>query len=430
MRWRGKEALWFANGIAVALGFLLLADVSGILPRIGGASGGGGNGYGLVYADTKASSPGYTLIAPLRSNAAYLVDWEGKVFRAWRIPGVPSLEEMAGKSDLATLGTLQARLLPNGGLLVGRGGEFAARPDRGTMPELLELDWNGNVVWQYENEMMHHDFARLPDGTTAVIAWEKLSEDLAARVKGGIPGSEKGIGMLADTILEIDQQGQVAWRWALFEHLDPDAPENAIPQGSPRNVWTALNSIAFVPQNPITGTPAYLIGVHRFGAVMLVERESGTIIWRGGGKNVLASPHSAVMTKEGTVLAFDNGAGPPPDIRGIYIPRSSILELRPALVDGKWAERIAFRYAPEPAVAVKAAFFTPANGSVEELPNGNILVSAGVTGRIFEIEKATQRVVWDYINPFGFALDGWPTFIMNAVYSTHRYPAGYSEFLK
>ena len=431
MRWRSSEALLFANGIAVTLGLLLLADAAGVLPRIGGGVFlRTGNGYGLVYSDAKASSPGYTLIAPLRSNAAYLVDQKGKIFHTWRIPGLPELREMATRNESAKFGTLQAKLLPSGNLLVGHGGELSGRPDRGTMPALLELDWDGNVVWRYENDMLHHDFERLPDGRTAVIAWEKIPDALAKKVNGGIPGSERGIGMHSDAILEVDRDGKIVWRWALWERLDPGAPENVIPPGWPRNIWTALNSIAYVPQNPITGTPAYLIGVHRFGAVMLVERESGTIIWRGGGREVLASPHSAVLTRNGTVLAFDNGSDPPKEVRGIYIPRSSVVEIEPAIIDGNFASRAVFRYAPEPPIAVKAAFFTPANGSVQELPNGNILVSAGVTGRIFEIEKATKRVVWDYISPYGFALEGWPTFVMNAVYSAHRYPPGYSGFLK
>lgn len=428
-RWGGK-AFWFANGAAVALGLLLLADAAGVLPRIGGSSSAGGDGHGLILADLEASSPGYTLIAPLRGNTVSLLDWRGKVFHAWRVPGVPELREMAERDEAVTLGSLQAKFLPSGNLLVGRGGEFSARPDRGTMPILLELDWDGRVVWRYENEMLHHDFERLPDGRTAVIAWEKLPEDLARRVQGGIAGSERGIGTYADAIYEIDRDGAVAWRWALWERLDPDAPENVIPPGWPRNIWTALNSIEYVESNPITGKPAYLIGVHRFGAVMLVERESGDIVWRGGGRALLASPHSATMTKDGTILAFNNGDDPPKRVPGIYIPRSSILELQPALVDGKWAERVLFRYAPEPPIAVKAAFFTPANGSVQGLPNGNILVSAGVTGRVFEVEKATGRVVWDYISPFGFALDDWPTLIMNAVYSARRYPPGFSEFLE
>lgn len=432
MKKQYDRAFWFANGIAIAIALVLFADAFGVLPRIGGGiSSQAGNGYGLIYVDKKASSPGFTLVAPLRGNTAYLLDWRGKLFHSWRIPGLPSLEDMAQKSDLATLGILQARLLKNGNILAGHGGQFSARPDRGTMPVLLELDWGGNVVWRYENEMMHHDFARLPDGRTAVIVWEKLSEDLTKRVKGGIPGSEKGIGMFSDAILEIDEKGNVVWRWALWERLDPGAPENVLPSKNPRNIWTALNSIEYLENNPITQKPAYLIGVHRFGAVLLVERESGKIVWRGGGREVLASPHSAVLTAAGNILVFDNGADPPPGITGIYIPRSKILELSPAVVDGtNWVGAATFQYVPEPPVAVKAAFFTPANGSVEELSNGNILVSAGVTGRVFEIERSTKRVVWDYVSPFGYSIAGWPSFIMNAVYAAHRYPVGYAPQLK
>jgi len=432
MRWRGREALLFANGIAVALGLLLLADAAGVLPRIGGgATLGTGNGYGLVYSDTKASSPGYTLIAPLRGNTAYLIDWYGKIFHEWRIPGVPELREMATRNGLAKFGTLQAKLLLSGNLLVGYGGERFDQPKRGAMPVLLELDWGGNVVWRYENELMHHDFERLPNGNTAVIVWEKLPENFANGVKGGIPGTGKRTGMHSDAILEIDGRGEVVWRWALWEHLNPDLPENVIPSWNARNIWTVLSSVIYVEDNPITRKPAYLVSVQRFSTVMLIERESGRIIWRGGGREMLASPASTAMTEDGNILAFDNGDIPQAQTGVVFVPHSKVVELRPAIVDGtKWVSTRSFVYAPEPPAFAGAAFFTPNAGSVQELENGNILVSAGVTGRIFEIEKATKRVVWDYISPFGFALEGWPTFVMNAVYSAHRYPPGFSEFLK
>ena len=63
-------------------------------------------------------------------------------------------------------------------------------------------------------------------------------------------------------------------------------------------------------------------------------------------------------------------------------------------------------------------------------PNGNILASAGATGRIFEIEKATKRVVWDYRSPFGVPVEGWSSVLVNDIYTAHRYPEEYAPLLQ
>lgn len=34
---------------------------------------------------------------------------------------------------------------------------------------LVELDWDGNLVWELENPWMHHDFQRLDNGNTVAL---------------------------------------------------------------------------------------------------------------------------------------------------------------------------------------------------------------------------------------------------------------------
>ncbi|MFQ5796872.1 MAG: hypothetical protein ACE5JP_17760 [Candidatus Bipolaricaulia bacterium] len=52
---------------------------------------------------------------------------------------------------------------------------------------MMEVDWNGRVVWEQHDRDHHHDARRLPSGGAIYLAIERVPDDVAARVKGGIP---------------------------------------------------------------------------------------------------------------------------------------------------------------------------------------------------------------------------------------------------
>ena len=106
---------------------------------------------GLIYYSPQKCSQGYTLVTPTGGNFANLIDMEGRVCHRWQS------EDGIG----------YAYLLPDGHLLLRTGGarqggqqvEGVARPGA-----IRELDWEGELVWEYQNPMIHHDFGRLGCG--------------------------------------------------------------------------------------------------------------------------------------------------------------------------------------------------------------------------------------------------------------------------
>ena len=54
--------------------------------------------------------------------------------------------------------------------------------------------------------------------------------------------------------------------------------------------------------------------------------------------------------------------------------------------------------APAWSYADKGTFFSPFISGAQRLPNGNTLVCEGISGRLFEVNRAGD-VVWDYRNP-------------------------------
>jgi hypothetical protein len=145
----------------------------------------------IVYVPHKAYN-GYTLFSPKGAEKTWLIDMQGRFVHCWQAPYKPGEH---------------AVLLPNGRLL------YAGRLEDGPLTGvfggvggvLLELDWNGDEVWRYEDPFMHHDFCRMDNGNTMVLRWEEIPKDVAAKVKGGVPGTERDGVIWGDAFQEIDR---------------------------------------------------------------------------------------------------------------------------------------------------------------------------------------------------------------------------------
>ena len=105
-----------------------------------------------------------------RETLACLLDIEGEIVHQWELPDWPAN---------------YARLLPNGNLLAAHRLKDNRLPFNGIGGRIVELDWNGKVVWEYTDTMQHHDFHRSANGNTLYLAWERLSDAAAGRVRGG-----------------------------------------------------------------------------------------------------------------------------------------------------------------------------------------------------------------------------------------------------
>src|SRR5678815_4972886 len=108
-----------------------------------------------IYEPARAWN-GYTVLSPLQTQAVLVIDMNGNVVKRWE-----GFNNSAGGP---------ARVLP-GGLVIAASG---ARPPHQEAVELLQRDFDGNVVWQFSrNEQIktregttvwstrqHHDWQR------------------------------------------------------------------------------------------------------------------------------------------------------------------------------------------------------------------------------------------------------------------------------
>lgn len=314
-----------------------------------------------IYKPDKAFR-GYTLFAPLTGTSAYLVDMQGTIVHRWQLPYRPG--------DYGYL-------LDNGRLLVsGRTGKGpVAFGGRGGI--IMELDWDGKVLWEYIEGTLHHDFCRMPNGHTMVLGWEPVPSEMVPRIKGGKAGTEHERGIWCDYFREVTPDKQVVWEWHGYRHLDLDT--DVICPLDRRQEWTHANTCEVLPDGNI------LTSFRLLNTVAIIDKKSGHFLWKWG-RDELGHQHDPNPLPNGNLLIFDNGwhaeqAGPG--------PRSRVIEVNPN------TNAVVWKYETQPGWEFFSSFISGA----QQLPNGNTLICEGMTGRIFEVTHEGE-IVWEYTNPF------------------------------
>lgn len=343
---------------------------------------------GLTHHEPSRSCKGYTLMCGFGAQDAVLLDMQGRVVQRWHF------------SDRRVF---NVELLPNGNLLAmvsplipppPRTDENVTRftLDPGAPPDtfnflggrgigLRELNWDGEVVWDYENEAAHHDFHRCDHGNTIFLEWVSMPKDVSDAVLGGghLPDQPLPPTMIGDDIVEVDPAGNEVSRIHLWEVLKPDdAPKCPLEH---RWEWTHTNSIEQLPDGGL------LFSARDTSIVGIVDPPSGdepaSLRWKFGWPEI-SHQHHANRLSDGRILIYDNGMHRLQDLS-----YSRIVAVDPQ------TDKVDVIYQGEP----REQFFSAHISGVSQLPNGNFLVTEGAAGRLFEIDGRGQ-VVWEWVSPF------------------------------
>jgi hypothetical protein len=347
-------------------------------------------------------SPGYTLIAPYNRVVNANSQFKGKVYLL-DLAGNPIHTWITDKQPL------YSQLRKNGNLLVVMEAPKYNHPlpPGGNTGTIQELDWNSKVVWEYKNEMMHHDFVDLPNGNILLSLWEKTSPEIASQIKGGVAGTTLNGSIFSDNLVEINKKGEIVWSWHSSEHLDPNL--DILGQDMPEFAWTYTNGLGYTPRNPIDGTEAFIVSMRSLNEVLIVRKNDGQIIWRSP-QQMLNTQHDPSFLANGNILVFDNGFARQPNPFPSY--GSRVVEINPR------TNKIVWQFDGGNGVIDKVRFFAPIVGGAERLPNGNTLITDGPKGHIFEVTK-DKKVVWDFISPYTTEMTG--TFPNNFLFKSRRY---------
>ncbi len=345
---------------------------------------------GLTFHRPDRSTKGYTLLTPHGDTSAYLIDLQGRVVHRWTFTHIkPGY----------------GRLLSNGNLLMT--GEDVnlpkPPPDEPTKPPppferhitrlggyhttLIEVDWDGNTVWEYVNKAQHHDFHRFANGNTIVPEWVELPEDLHRMVRGGVKKPrEKMPRLIGDDLVEITPEQKEVRRIHTWQLLDP--VKDPIDPTYRRWEWTHINGIDVNEKGDIVFSAR---GCHRVG---VIDGASGELTFKFDQTH---GQHNPTWLPNGNILVFDNRRA-----------ASRVIEVDPKSGEIVWT----FEGAP------RSQFFSGHISGASRMESGNILVCEGTSGRLFEVTRS-HEVVWEWINPFvNNDEDGTPTV---SIYRAHRY---------
>ncbi|WP_446810419.1 aryl-sulfate sulfotransferase [Methylomonas sp. 2BW1-5-20] len=352
-------------------------------------------------------------------DLAHLIDLNGNSVHEWKDPA----GHHSTLIDPALIGGKLGHIFVALENTEGKGtGLIPGQINRQVSKTIGELDWDGKTVWTFGEKapggaaQQHHDWARLPNGNTVVLA------NLVHPVK-----NFKQPEVLDDVIYEVNPAGEVVWKWIATEHLTEfgftpaelklvrNAPiadvfhTNNLKVVGP-NRWFAAGDKRFDPEN-------LLFDARNGNFIAIIDKKTGKIVWRLGPHYPLAREDQALPRKvprpvdqisgqhdahiipeglpgAGNLLVFDNQgvAGYP----SAAVPRtggSRILEIDPI------KNEIVWQYSGEDSGGPGWSFRSTNISSARRLPNGNTFIDEGQSGRLFQVTRDGE-IVWEYVNPY------------------------------
>jgi hypothetical protein len=420
---------------------------------------------GVLKYDREKASPGYNLFT--NGTSTYLLDMEGRLVKEWQWqrPGDTQLLE---NGHLLRLEVLRPPSSRQSGITWG-----------GAAGVVSEYDWNGNLIWSAdmdtEDEINHHMVHRMPNGNTLVIVWERISYDDAVAAgrdpntindpdvtdcyDSTFPPNNYICDFWPNKIVELDTNGdRTGWEWRAWDHVcnDQDASCLDINYRFPIDVsshrasanFMHVNSIDFLPDpadlDPTDGdvSGTILINSRVFGEFFLIDYESGEIIDRWGnpcaygagdcpsylnnGDQRLFGAHASHFIKsatdpgEGNVLVFNNGW---------MRPMGSISEV---LEVAKGASGYYTNGSVDWQFKTASPTYSEFMGYVQELSNGNRLITMSMQGHLIEATRDTNEIVWEFVNPMagGEVLCDLTeaNYVANSMFRALRYSEDYPAF--
>ncbi|MCL1990238.1 MAG: aryl-sulfate sulfotransferase [Defluviitaleaceae bacterium] len=410
-----------------------------------------------IYQKEKANS-GYTVFPS--AKGALLIDMNGNEVNLW-----------AGLSGFPN------KILPGGHVLGSTGIRTGERAYQDQL-DLVQVDWDGNVVWQFNRSELvadegkeptyqarqHHDYQREGSAVGYYSPFEQPLVDkgntlllIHENVKN--PQISDKL-LLDDKIIEVTWDGEIVWQWRASDHFDAfgfdETAKNVLfrdpsVKKQAGGDWLHINSMSTLGPNKWYDEgderfhPDNIIFDSRQANILaIISKQTGDIVWRVGpdfNENeatrklgwMIGVHHLHMIPKglpgEGDLLIFDNGgaagygATNPASTYGInhaLRDYSRVIQFNPITLEMTW------QYTPAEAgyqmMADGSRFYSPYVSAAQRLPNGNTLITEGSDGRLIEVTP-DHEIVWEYINPyFSKVGKGEQGFTLNMVYRAYRVP--------
>ncbi len=208
-----------------------------------------------------------------------------------------------------------------------------------------------------------HELQWLPNGHALLLGLDPQIVNMAAIVPGGNPYATV-IGML---IQELDQNKNVVFQWRTFDHFQ-------ITDATHEDLTASTIDAVHANAIDVDTDGNLLLSSRHLDEITKINRQTGDIIWRMGGKNnqftftndsiEFSHQHSIRRTPTGTLIMFDDGNFHTPQVSRAV---EYTMDTTSKTVTRVWQ----FHHTPET--------YAFAMGSVQRLSNGNTLIGWGMS---------------------------------------------------
>lgn len=411
----------------------------------------------MVETDLERVAPGYTLIEPFTEINSFLINNDREIVATLVNRHHPMMTE----------------ILPNGHRIV-ESNRYSKRfaLAGGYTGCLEEYDEHGTLLWQLnlssDDYVLHHDFARLPNGNILAITWESVSGDEAIS-QGRDPETVPADGdFWYDGVVEIDPyEAEIVWEWSVRHHMIQDfdsTKENYGVVADHPELWDINKYVPSFVTGDISADWAHfnaldynaeldqiLLSSNFHGEFYVIDHSAspyeaadhkggrygkgGDILYRWGNPSNynrgtkedrrLWGQHDVQWIRDGLdgagdLLMFNNGG---PDR-----PWSTVMQFTPPInADGSYRlaegeaygpQDMTWLYDPEP----PEKFFSFFVSGAQRLPNGNTLINQGAGAKVREV-TSDGEIVWEYrYTDYDVPPDGF--------FRANKYPADHPGVLK
>ncbi|MEM1319990.1 MAG: aryl-sulfate sulfotransferase [Bacteroidota bacterium] len=396
---------------------------------------------GINFNSDQATSS-YTLFKPSSDVNIYLVDNCGEVVNMW---------------DNVFSPDQHAKLLPNGHLIYIQSNT------------IYERDWDGNFVRSVRlNDYtlrLRYELILLPNGNFLSVGRRILDSqgfiDLGYNIDDEVDPSQ------VDVVVEIDPDTeQIVWEWNIADHViqqrDPNANNYGIISEHPellnmdaisRFDWEQRESFMINGMGYNAELDQIALSVRKMSEVVIIDHttttqeaaghtggkygKGGDILYRWGNPQnygagtsndrFLFFQHNPHWIEEGPhkgkMTCYNNGLNRPIDTT-VEVNYSNVPIINtPVDADGFYPNlspgEAHLPQAPDMIIGpeTNTPFFSGYTSGAHIFPNGNVFITEGVRGRIFEINPAGQTV-WQYTVPFTWY-----------IFRAEKYPMDYPAFM-
>jgi hypothetical protein len=346
-------------------------------------------GDGVTKHDLSQTSDGLTVMQGIFSGGLQvrLIDMEGTELHSWPLdffriwPDPTHLTEQKRPKTPYDHHSQGMLVLPDGSIIVNFGYLGTAK-----------LDKCGDVLWTVDRMTRH--FVS-PDGNGnywigANREIDNISDDL---LLFGINRDwlKATYQRYENTMLRVSSEGEVLEEVSVLQMFYDAGLEGSLydslliaPDDPTHHNNIEIVTEALADKIDAVNAGDMLLSIRNMHMLVIVDRDTYAIKWKYSGG--FTRQHDPDITPEGNIIVFNNSQKAYGFNR---VKGSSLTELDPA------TDQIRIVHPQEG----QPGFYSRIFGTHQALSNGNIFVSEGLAGRVFEINSKGD-IVWEYVSRY------------------------------